>query len=57
MGEREGQGMAFKSLAPRSEPEELDPHRQPTGGSQSRGDSRGRGKLPQVETPGAGLFG
>jgi hypothetical protein len=38
-------------------PEELDTHRQPTGRTQSCGDSLGRGKLPQVETPGARLLG
>ena len=35
----------------------LDTHRQRTGGTQGCGDSVGRGKLPQVETPSARLFG
>jgi hypothetical protein len=38
-------------------PEELDTHRQSTGGTQGCCDSLDRGKLPQVETPSARLLG
>ena len=39
----------------RNRTEELDSRRQPTSGTEDRGDSFGGGKLPQIETPGARL--
>ena len=36
--------------------QELDTHRQSTGRTEGCGDSLGRGKLPQAESPGARLF-
>ena len=47
--------LADNSIRPVALGRELDTHRQCTGGTQGRGDSLGRGKLPQVETPSARL--
>jgi hypothetical protein len=48
--------LAENSMRPVALSEELDPHRQPTSGTEGCSDSLGRGKLPSAASPGARLL-